>query len=124
MVGVMGQVAKLLRLIGGFFPKLSGLLSGSRLGQWLWFTFFSYMGGLLGRLFTLLGVTLVVNKFLTPELTPLVADKLLSMPTVWINLLALTKIDQALTVLLSAIVIATADKVMVRKSQLGWQTPL
>lgn len=123
-MGIFNVITKWLAAISGWFKILLANVKASKWGQWLWFTLFTWLGGILGRIFTLLGVTLVVNEFVTPELTPIVAGHLLGMPTHWVQLLALTKIDQALTILISAMGIAVADKISVQRRQNAWQQPL
>lgn len=105
--------------------KFFASLKATTWGQWIMFYLFTYLGGLIGKALGLIGVTLVVNEFVTPELTPLISTHLLGMPVEWQQLLALTKIDQAVTVIMSAIAIAVASRVYVARHPTNdWGEPL
>lgn len=123
-MGAIGLILGFLRGIGALLLKVFAGLRASKWGTWMMWSLFSFMGGLIGKIFTLLGVSLAVNEWVTPELTPLVSQHLLNLPTEWIQLMALTKIDQALTVIISAIGIATADRVYMTRRRNAWQQPL
>lgn len=120
-------LGKLLLLVAGIGRGLTWLITAfraTRLGKAIWFGLFFYMGGLIGRLFQLAGVTLVANEFVTPHLTNLVAGHILGLPTEWVQFIGLTKADQAMTIVFSALVIRTVDQVQVRRRRESWQTPL
>lgn len=120
-------VGKLLLSVAGIgrgVAWLIGAFRASRLGKAIWFGLFFYMGGVVGRLLQLAGVTLVANEFVTPHLTDLVAGRLLGLPPEWVQFIGLTKADQAMTIVFSALVIRTVDQVQVRRRRDSWQTPL
>ncbi len=123
-MGALGRMLELLRGIGALIARGFTWIKATTWGQWLIFYLLTFLGGIIGKIFLLLGVTLVVNRWVTPELTPMIANHLLGMPPEWIDLLALTKIDQAITIVLSAIGIAMADRVFVRRKRNAWQQPL
>ena len=82
---------------------------------WLWQTFmyymFFYLGGVIGEVFKFLGIAFVATKFATPVLTDLVASRLLGLPPEWAQMMALSRVDDAITVILSAVVISSSRKV-------------
>lgn len=119
----MGLLVWLAR-IGPLLGRLWTWLKSTTWGKRIVFVFFTYMGGLIGRIFTFLGITLAVNEFATPHFTNLVAGYFLALPPHWIQMIGLVKIDSALTVILSAIAIAMANKVSIRRRRDAWQTPL
>jgi len=123
-MGWLSVIFGMVRGIGALLLRLFSVLRASKWGQWFTFYLLTYMGGVLGRILLLLGVTLVVNEWLTPEITPLIAQHFLNLPPVWIQLVALTKLDKALTIIISAMAIAVADKVSVQRRRNAWQTPL
>lgn len=123
-MGTLGAILGWIRGIGLLVSRGFTWIKATTWGQWLFFYLLTFMGGIIGRMLSLLGVTLVVNRFLTPSLMPFIANNLLSLPTEWIQFLALTKIDQGITVIMSAMAIAVADKVSVRARRNSWQTPL
>lgn len=108
---ILEVLGKLPGSLGAFFRSVAP----KRMGTWLWYMLFTYLGGLVSKIFTLIGVSMVVNEFVTPELTQLVAGQLAGMPSHWVQMLALTKIDQALTVLISAMGIAMASKIQLQR---------
>lgn len=110
--------------IGRGVAWLVGAFRATRIGKAIWFGLFMYMGGIIGRFFQLAGVTLVANEFVTPHLTSLVAGHIFGLPTEWVQFISLTKADQAMTVVFSALVIRTVDQVQVRRRRESWQTPL
>jgi hypothetical protein len=123
-MGALGLILGWVRGIGLLVSRGYSWIKATTWGKWVFFYLLTYMGGIIGRMLTMVGVSLVINQFLTPSLTPFIAGNLLSLPTEWIQLLALTKIDQAITVVMSAMAIAMADKVQVRARRNAWQTPL
>ena len=123
-MGALGRLVAFFGNFSGLFLKLFRSLKAAKWSQWLWFYLFTYLGGIIGKVFTLVGVTLAVNEFATPQLTQLVASNLLNLPATWVQLLALTKIDQAITIMMSAMAIAVADRVYVARRRAAWQTPL
>lgn len=123
-MGALGRILELVRGIGALIARGFTWIKATTWGQWLIFYLLSFLGGIIGKAFLLLGVTLVVNRFVTPELTPMIANHLLGLPPEWVDLLALTKVDQGITVVLSAIAIGTADRVMVMRKRNAWQQPL
>lgn len=120
-------VGKIVVMLGGIARGVTGLLraiKATRMGRAIWFGLFIYMGGVIGRLLQLVGVTIVANEFATPHLTTLVAGHLLGLPSEWVQFIGLTKADQAMTIVFSALVIRTIDQVSVRRRRESWQTPL
>jgi hypothetical protein len=120
-------VGKLLLSVAGIgrgIAALLGAIRATRIGRAIWFGLFVYMGGVIGRMFQLAGVTLVANEFVTPHLTDLVAGRILGLPAEWVQFIGLTKVDQAITIVLSAVAIRTIDQVQIKRHRESWQTPL
>lgn len=120
----MGALIRLVMSMGGAFARFFAAMRATKWAQWLWFYLFTFLGGLVGKLFTLIGVTLAVNTFAMPAITNLIATRLLGLPAVWVQYLALTNIDKATTIILSALAISVADRVYVARRRASWQTPL
>jgi hypothetical protein len=93
-------------------------------GQWLLFFFASAAWAFVQRFVTFLGVMLVSNEIGIDSLLPYVSGPLLGMPAPFPQLLALTKIDKAVTVLLSAVVVVMLSKIRIarRPGSPGWST--
>lgn len=121
---LLGGVVGTLVTIGSGIASLVRGLKASKWGAWLMFSLFTFMGGLIGRLMQLLGITLVANTFATPVFRDLVVGKLLGLPPVWLGFIGLTKVDQAITIILSAVAIRVVDQVRVKRRRDEWQTPL
>lgn len=123
-MGALGRLVSFFANFGTSWAKLIAWLKSTKLGSFIWFSLFTWMGAIVGKILTLIGVTLAVNEFALPTLTELVAGHLLNMPTMWVQLLALTNIDKAITIIMSAFAIAVADRVYVARRRAAWQTPL
>lgn len=123
-MGALGAILGWIRGIGLLVSRGFGWIKATTWGKWVFFYLLTFMGGIIGRIFSLIGLTLMVNSFVTPSLMPFIADNLLNLPTEWIQFLALTKVDQAITVIMSAMAIAMADKMSVTARRNKWQTPL
>lgn len=117
-------VARFAGAITRGLGALLKLFKGTRFGQWLWFYLFFYLSGLIGKILWLLGITLVANQFATPYFTSTIAGYLLGMPAEWVAFVGLVKLDQAITVILSAVAIRMLDQVKVQRRRDAWQTPL
>lgn len=100
------------------------LFRGTQFGKWIWFHLFMYAGGLVGKLLWLLGITLVANEFATPVFTSLIAGNLMGLPSEWVSFIGLTKLDQGITIILSAVAIRMLDQVRIKRRRDAWQTPL
>ena len=110
--------------IGTLLLRLSTWLMQRKWGQWVLF----YLGGaffaILDKVVTWLGVMFVANELGVGNLLPYVSGPLLGMPDPFPQLLALTKIDQAATVLLSAVVAKAVSNIKItrRPGAPGWTT--
>lgn len=102
--------------IGGMVSAVSGWLMARKWGQWLLF----YLGGAVGlwinKLVTFAGVALVANNFAVPPLMQYISGPLLSLPPEWINFLALVKVDQAVTIIVSALAAKSLSSIQVAKN--------
>lgn len=116
-----------VRFAGVITRALGALLrmfKATRFGQWIWFYLFFYLSGLIGKILWLLGITLVANQFATPYFTGIIAGQMLGMPAEWVSFVGLLKLDQAITVMLSAVAIRMLDQVKIQRRRDAWQAPL
>lgn len=113
-----------VRGIGRLLGYVFRAVRGSRLGKWFIFLLFTYAEGLIKKILGVLGIAFVVNKFLVPELRPWIVEKFLGLDPKWSAFVGLVKLDQAITVLLSAIAIAAASKMSVERRKDHINQPL
>lgn len=123
----MGALFSLLARIPGIatlFLRLTTWLTQRKWGLWLTFFIMSAAGQFIGKLLTWAGVYFVSSEFATPHMIPLVSGPLLGMPSPFPELLGLTKIDQAATVIMSAIAAKLISKIQIRRNPQapGWTT--
>lgn len=126
-MGIFVHIARLLAWIlriGSHLTRVLRTFRATTFGKWLWFHLFLYMGGLIGKMLWLLGVTLVANQFATPVFTGLIAGSLMGLPSEWVSFIGLTKLDQGITIILSAVAIRTVDQIRVQRRRDAWQQPL
>lgn len=123
-LGVLAQIARLVAAIGRALAAALRWFRGTKFGAWIWFHLFLYLGGLIGKILWLLGITLVANEFATPVFTSLIAGSLMGLPSEWVSFIGLTKLDQGITIVLSAVAIRMVDQVRVKRRRDAWQTPL
>lgn len=119
-MGWFRLLTRLLRSVGGLLVKLFQSLKASRWSTWIIFAFLELLGSIIGRIFLLLGVSMTVNKFLTPSIMPYISTQLLGLPPKWINFIAMTQADKAITVVMSAMAIAVAGKISLRRRGNSW----
>lgn len=98
------------------FSALSGWLMGRKWGTWLLF----YLGGTIGmwlnKIVTFAGVAFVAQTYAAPAFLEKVTGPMLGLPPEWINLFALTKVDQAVSIIVSAVVVKLAMGIKVVKN--------
>lgn len=116
----MGGLGKLVTMIGRFFPSvlrsirsLRSWLMRRKWGQWLIFYMAGAVGLMIEKIIFFLGVSFVAYTWATPALVEYVAGPMLGLPPQWQAFLAMTRIDDATTVILSALVyrVTTSFKV-------------
>jgi len=110
--------------LAGMLRKIFQAVKGSRFGKWIIFYVFYYMGGLIEKAIKVLGISFVINKYLTPQFTSWFAAKFVGLDPRWVSFLKLVQLDSAITVILSAIVIASADSVAVKRRSDDLNSPL
>lgn len=110
--------------LGGMLRKIFQAVKGSRFGKWIIFYVFYYMGGLVEKFLKVLGISFVVNKYLTPQFTSWFAGKFVGLDPRWVSFLKLVQLDSAITVVLSAMAIAAADSVAVKRRSDDLNSPL
>lgn len=113
-----------LRRIGPALNRIYSAVKGSRLGKWFIFYFFFYMGGLVEKLVKLIGISFVVNKWVTPNFTSWFAGQFVGLDPRWVAFISIVRLDSAITIILSAMVIASADAMSVRKRSNDLNQPL
>lgn len=112
-------ILALLRLlpgIGRMLTGLSGWLMRRKWGMWLMF----YLGGAVWRwiekLITFAGVLFVANEWAAPALMAYITGPLLSMPEHWQQLMGLTRVDQAISIIMSAVVVRAASSIRIQRN--------
>lgn len=107
----MSWLSNLWNLLSKGIPSLARFvgsirlwLTRSRWGNALLFYLGGAVGGVLLRIVEFLGISFVAYKWASPALVQYVAGPMLGMPAQWQAMLSMTRIDDALTVMLSAVV--------------------
>jgi|GEM_PF-6490319 len=113
-----------VRRIGPLIRKIFSAVKGSRFGKWIVFYLFYYMGGLIEKFLKVLGISFVVNKFLTPHLTSWFAGHFVGLDSMWVSFIKMVQLDSAMTVILSAMAIAAVDQVSVKRRSDDLNSPL
>lgn len=93
-------IPAIARLLG----QIRLMLGRTRFGNFLMQVLAGTVGVALVRLLTFTGISIVAYKFGSPVLVDFVAGPMLGMPSEWQTFLSMTRIDDALTVMLSALV--------------------
>lgn len=117
----------LLAWIPGIARLLLVLTTWLTKRQWgLWLVFFlsSAAWAFVEKLIAFAGIMFVSNSLGVSQLLPYVSGPLLGMPSPFPELLALTKIDKAATIILSAVVVkmVSSIKIQRRPGAPGWTT--
>lgn len=123
-MGALFALLTRIPAIGGLLLRLTTWITQRKWGVWLSFFIMGAAGQFIGKLLTWAGVYFVSSEFATPHMIPLVSGPLLGMPDPFPALLGLTKIDQAATVILSAIAAKLISKISIRRNPQapGWTT--
>lgn len=116
---------RILATIPGLLRSLTSLrtwLLGRKWGWWLVFYLSTWVGTLIQKCIYFLGISFVAFTFATPVIVDMVAGPMLGMPDHWQAFLSMTRIDDALTVMVSAIVyrMSTSFKVERNSSSPFW----
>jgi len=111
----------ILEAIGLFFADVFAVLRGglgagglSRIGRTVFGAFAKVLPGAVIQFLLFFGVTLAVNTMVVPAWRDIIASYFTGLPAVWIDFIALTRIDQATTIILSALAIAVSRKIRLR----------
>ncbi|WP_147675703.1 DUF2523 family protein [Xanthomonas massiliensis] len=113
-----------IRRIGPLVLRIFRAVRGSRMGKWIIFYLMVYGGGIVAKIIKFLGLSFVVNKWVTPTLTNWFAGKFAGLDATWIVYIKMVKLDSAITVVLSAIAIAAASNVAAAKRSDALNQPL
>ncbi|TAA08851.1 DUF2523 family protein [Pseudoxanthomonas winnipegensis] len=124
MIPLLVRIGQFLLRIGPLLARLWVWLKASKWAKWLLFYVFSYMGGIIGLVMKWLGISFAVSEWVMPHLTPLISEYLLGLPPDWAAFVGLTKIDVAITIVLSAAAVKASDQIQVKRRRDSWQTPL
>lgn len=108
-MGWLSRIFFWIRGIGRLGGRLFTMLKGSRYFKWLFYGFLFYADKLVGKIMMLLGVSFVVNKFVTPSLTSFFLGKFAGLNPVMLAFVGMLRLDQAITVIMSAAAIAAAS---------------
>lgn len=103
---------------------LTTWLTRRKWGLWLSFFLSSAAWAFVEKLIGFAGIMFVSNTLGVSELLPYVSGPLLGMPSPFPELLALTKIDKAATIILSAIVVKLVSSIKIQRKPgaPGWST--
>lgn len=103
---------------------LTTWLTRRKWGLWLSFFLSSAAWAFVEKLIGFAGIMFVSNSLGVSELLPYVSGPLLGMPSPFPELLALTKIDKAATIILSAIVVKLVSSIKIQRKPgaPGWST--
>jgi hypothetical protein len=119
----MGGIARLLALAMRLWPAtLRGIgalrlwLTRRKWGNWLIFFMASSVGQMLERFIYFLGISFVAYTWAAPVLINYVAVPLLGLPSQWQAFLAMTRLDDAATVMLSAVVYRVGSAFKVQRN--------
>lgn len=99
---------------------LRAMFFGTRFGSWLAVTAVFYGGAVVMKMAKFVGIALVVSKVAVPAFIDYIAAPLLSLPPTWIAFLSMTKVDQAIGVILAAVAIRAADQIAVKRNKSSW----
>ena len=123
MPGILALLARIPG-IATLLLRLSTWLAQRKWGQWVMFYIVGSIGLMIQKIIGWVGVLMVSDEFLTPQILPFVTGPLLGMPEPFPQLLALTKIDSGITVILSAVVVQAASKIRIKRNPQapGWTT--
>lgn len=103
---------------------LTTWLTQRKWGLWLVFFLSSAAWAFIEKLIAFAGIMFVSNSIGVSQLLPYVSGPLLGMPSPFPELLALTKIDKAATIILSAIVVKLVSSIKIQRKpgSPGWTT--
>lgn len=123
----MPIIMALLRFIpgiGGLLLRLTTWLTKSRWGLALSFFLVSSIWQVIQRILFFIGLSWVATNYASPQILPLITGPLTSLPPEWLQLLALTKVDQAITIIVSAVVTRAISSIRLQRNPNapGWTT--
>lgn len=104
-------MAAIFRLLMNMFPALVRMLSALRawmmrgkFGQWIIFYMAGAVGLFIKKIFEFLAISFVAYTWGTPVLIEYVAGPLLGLPQQWQQFISMTRLDDASTIIISALV--------------------
>lgn len=110
-----------LRLVGVFLRDLLRLLTGIGSGRWgskfigmIFGGLTTALGGMVVKVLQFFGLTLGINALATPVVLPYMVGPLTGLPPEWQAFLALAHVDRAITIMVSAMAIATAQRIRLK----------
>lgn len=120
MVALLAWIPGVARLL----LFLTTWLTQRKWGMWLVFFFGSALWAFVEKMFVFAGVMLVSHNLGASQLLPYISGPILGMPSPFPQLLALTKIDQAATIILSAVVAKLVGSIKIQRAPgaPGWTT--
>lgn len=74
------------------------------------------LGGLIARFFVALGIGYVSYNFIAPDFVELIQGQLGGVPAEVLQVLALAKVDVAVTIIVSAVAVALAGRLVMRRT--------
>lgn len=91
-------------------------LAQRKWGQWLMFYLAAGIGAWIQKIVTFAGVMFVSSEYAMPALLPYISGPLLGLPEAWQGFLGLTKVDQAISIILSAVVVRAASSIKIARN--------
>jgi len=113
-----------VRRLGPLLLNIFRAVKASRWGKWVVFYLFAYGGGIVAKIVKFLGLSFVVNKWVTPNMVQWFAAKFTGLDPVWVTYVKMVRLDSAITIVLSAIAIAAASNVSAQKRSDALNAPL
>lgn len=123
MSQLFGLLLKMFPALVRVITSMRTWLLGRKWGAWLIFYLAGAVGLFIKKVFEFLAISFVAYNWVTPTLVGYVSGPLLGMPPVWQSFMSMTRIDDAITVILSAVIyrMSTSFRVEKKASSPFWQ---
>lgn len=115
-MGLLFRIGALVPFIARWLTVISGWLAERKWGQWLLFYLASALPWMIDKVISFFGVKFVSDNFLVPGLMPLITDQFLALPSDWKAYMGLARVDEALSILVSALVIRVAYSIRIQRT--------
>lgn len=113
-MNLLAAIGEALLLIPRWFRLLWGFFAGGKFLKLLVGGVMRTTPQLVIQLLLFFGLTMAVNNIAVPAFREEIVSRVSAVPAAWINYMALCRIDQFITILLSAFAIVAARRVRLR----------